>query len=82
MGFSDNLLFGLKENEIFHEKGMITKDEVMAVMIHKLKLPKEGIFWDIGAGSGAISGAISVECTLLNPYLKVYAIEKNTKLMR
>ncbi len=71
-GFSDNLLFGLKENEIFHEKGMITKDEVRAVVIHKLKLPKEGIFWDIGAGSGAIS----VECALLNPYLKVYAIEK------
>jgi len=69
---AQNIFFGLKESEIFHKRGMITKDEVRAVVIHKLRLPREGVFWDIGAGSGAIS----VECALLNPELKVYAIEK------
>jgi len=69
---AQNIFFGLKESEIFHKRGMITKDEVRAVVIHKLRLPRKGVFWDIGAGSGAIS----VECALLNPELKVYAIEK------
>ena len=69
---AQNIFFGLKESEIFHKRGMITKDEVRAVVIHKLRLPRKGVFWDIGAGSGAIS----VECALLNPKLKVYAIEK------
>ena len=69
---AQNIFFGLKESEIFHKRGMITKDEVRAVVIHKLRLPREGVFWDIGAGSGAIS----VECALLNSKLKVYAIEK------
>ncbi len=69
---AQNIFFGLKESEIFHKRGMITKDEVRAVVIHKLRLPRKGVFWDIGAGSGAIS----VECALLNSKLKVYAIEK------
>lgn len=68
------LILGLEEEEIFHTKGMITKDEVRAVVIHKLKLPKKGVIWDIGAGSGSIS----LECALLSSELKVYAIEKES----
>lgn len=65
--------FGLTENEIAHSKGLITKDEVRAVIIHKLRLPQKGIFWDIGAGSGSVS----LEASRLYPELKVFAIEKN-----
>lgn len=67
--------FGLKEDEIQHNRGLITKDEVRAVAIHKLRLPQKGIFWDIGAGSGSIS----VEVARLCPELKVFAIEKDEK---
>ncbi len=65
--------FGLTEDEIQHSRGLITKDEVRAVTIHKLRLPQRGVFWDIGAGSGAVS----TEGARLCPELKVFAIEKD-----
>ncbi len=64
--------FGLSENEITHSKGLITKDEVRAVTLHKLMLPQKGIFWDIGAGSGSVS----IEAARLSPDLQVFAVEK------
>jgi precorrin-6Y C5,15-methyltransferase (decarboxylating) len=70
---TSDLLFGLKEEEIGHSKGLITKDEVRAVTIHKLRLPREGVFWDVGAGSGSVS----IEAARLYPGLNVISIEKN-----
>jgi precorrin-6Y C5,15-methyltransferase (decarboxylating) len=68
-----SILFGLSEDEIAHERGLITKDEVRAVSIHKLELPATGVLWDIGAGSGSIS----LEAACLSSRLNVIAIEKN-----
>jgi precorrin-6B C5,15-methyltransferase / cobalt-precorrin-6B C5,C15-methyltransferase len=70
--------FGLKESEIAHPRGLITKDEVRAVTIHKLRLPQKGIFWDIGAGSGSVS----FEAASLCPGLLVFAVEKETEQIR
>ena len=70
--------FGLKETEIQHSKGLITKDEARAVTIHKLMLPQKGIFWDIGAGSGSVS----IEAARVCPELKVYAVEKNEEQIK
>lgn len=67
------LIFGLTEGEIAHSRGLITKDEIRAVSIYKLRLPKRGILWDIGAGSGSVS----IEAAKLLPGMKVFAIEKN-----
>lgn len=64
--------FGLCEEEIFHSRGLITKDEVRAVTLHKLQLPLSGVMWDIGAGSGSVS----VEAARMNPGLTVYAVER------
>ena len=72
--FSDSIIFGLEEEEIEHIKGMITKDEIRACVIHKLRPPKKGVIWDIGAGSGAVS----IELSLLSKDLEVYAIEKDS----
>lgn len=66
-------LFGLTEAEIAHSRGLITKDEVRAASIHKLRLPKGGILWDIGSGSGSVS----IEAARLFPESKVFAIERN-----
>ncbi len=65
--------FGLREDEILHERGLITKDEVRAVTLHKLRLPRTGVLWDIGAGSGSVS----IEAARLCPGLRVIAIEKD-----
>jgi precorrin-6Y C5,15-methyltransferase (decarboxylating) len=65
--------FGLKEDDIVHTKGLITKDEARAVSIHKLRLPTGGVFWDIGAGSGSVS----VEVARMFPDMRVYAVEKD-----
>jgi precorrin-6Y C5,15-methyltransferase (decarboxylating) len=65
--------FGLTEVEIKHSRGLITKDEVRAAAIHRLRLPATGILWDIGAGSGSLS----MEAARLCPDLRVYAVEKD-----
>lgn len=71
----EEIPFGLKEDELSHERGLITKDEVRAVTLHKLRLPEKGVFWDVGAGSGAVS----LEAARLCPGLRVIAIEKELK---
>ncbi|MFZ5764481.1 MAG: precorrin-6y C5,15-methyltransferase (decarboxylating) subunit CbiE [Thermodesulfobacteriota bacterium] len=63
---------GLTEAEISHSRGLITKDEVRAVALHRLALPDEGVLWDIGAGSGSVS----VEAGRLCPDLTIFAVEK------
>ena len=63
--------FGLSENSIRHSRGLITKNEVRAATLHQLQLPRQGVFWDIGAGSGSLS----IEGARLNPELTIYAVE-------
>ncbi|MDP2279253.1 MAG: precorrin-6y C5,15-methyltransferase (decarboxylating) subunit CbiE [Nitrospirota bacterium] len=70
--------FGFTENEIIHSRGLITKDEVRAVTIHKLRLPQKGVLWDIGAGSGSVS----IEAAKLYPELRVFAVEKNEEQIK
>ena len=64
--------FGLDEGDIQHSRGLITKSEVRAAVIHRLRLPEAGVFWDVGAGSGSIS----LEAARCFPSLSVYAVEK------
>jgi len=72
-GGREDIGFGLTENEIIHSRGLITKDEIRAVTIHKLRLPQEGVLWDIGSGSGSIS----IEANRVSPGMRIFAIEKD-----
>lgn len=65
--------FGLGEDEIRHSRGLITKDEVRAAVLHRLRLPENGVLWDIGGGSGSVS----LEAARLCPELSVYTVERN-----
>ena len=65
-------IFGLTADNIIHSRGLITKDEVRAITLHKLQLPANGVFWDIGAGSGSIS----LEAARLCPRLALFAVER------
>ncbi|NQS71205.1 MAG: precorrin-6y C5,15-methyltransferase (decarboxylating) subunit CbiE [Desulfobulbaceae bacterium] len=63
---------GLTEHEIRHSRGLITKDEIRAASLHRLHIPRQGVFWDIGGGSGSLS----LEAARLAPELAIYTVEK------
>lgn len=64
--------WGRPDEEYRHRAGMITKAEVRAVVLSKLALPAAGVFWDIGAGSGAVSAEVAG----MEPALSVFAVER------
>ena len=55
------------------EKGLLTKFEVRAVSLAKLRLKADALLWDIGAGAGTVG----LEAAQLCPDGHTYAIEKN-----
>ncbi len=63
---------GLPDEGFSHDRGLITKREVRAVALGLLGLPREGVLWDVGAGSGSVS----VEACLLSPGLRAFAVER------
>lgn len=69
---ASRLCLGLPEEALAHEAGLITKSEIRAVVLAKLRLQPEEILWDIGAGSGAVG----LEAALLQPDMLVYAVER------
>jgi precorrin-6Y C5,15-methyltransferase (decarboxylating) len=69
------LAIGLPDDAYEHEKGLITKAEVRAVTLSKLRLHPGQILWDLGAGSGSIS----IEASLFIGSGQIFAIEKDRK---
>ena len=67
------LHLGLPDNYYHHQQGLITKSEIRAITLSKLRLLKDHVLWDLGAGSGSVS----IEASLLVPAGKVFALEKN-----
>ncbi len=67
------LHIGLPDNYYHHQQGLITKSEIRAITLSKLRLLKDHVLWDLGAGSGSVS----IEASLLVPTGKVFALEKN-----
>jgi precorrin-6Y C5,15-methyltransferase (decarboxylating) len=70
---SVRLRFGLPDDGFQTVRGQITKAEVRAVTLSKLRLAPHGVLWDVGAGCGSIS----IEAALLMPRGTVYAIERD-----
>ena len=72
---SHETFVGMPDNYFRHSKGLITKSEVRAITISRLKLTqKDHVLWDIGSGSGSVA----IEASLHLPWGSVYAVEKNT----
>ena len=55
----------------------MTKSEVRACVISKLRPSQDDILWDIGAGTGSVS----IELALNAPYGMTYAVEKKDKAL-
>jgi precorrin-6Y C5,15-methyltransferase (decarboxylating) len=56
-----------------HHQGLITKSEVRAVTLAKLRLEAGQVLWDLGAGSGSVG----IESSLLLGRGKIVAVEKD-----
>jgi precorrin-6Y C5,15-methyltransferase (decarboxylating) len=65
--------FGLAEAEYDHRDGQITKAEVRAVSLSKLRLRAGAVVWDVGAGCGSVS----LEAAALAPGGQIYAVERD-----
>ncbi|WP_035766839.1 precorrin-6A reductase [Butyrivibrio sp. NC2002] len=63
----------VSDNDLIRGKTPMTKEEVRALSMRRLKLTSDAVFYDIGAGTGSVS----VEAALHSPDIKVYSIEKN-----
>lgn len=61
----------LPDSAFLRNASPMTKEEVRAVILSKLRLQPDAVVWDLGAGTGSIS----IECARLCPYGKVYAVE-------
>ncbi len=70
-------LIGIDDDEFSTSKKLITKQEVRAVTLAKLRLQDDLTMWDIGAGSGSVS----IEASNLMPNGKVFALERNPQYL-
>lgn len=68
------LTLGLCEKIYEKENNLITQTDCRAVILSRLCLEKEGVFWDLGAGSGSVG----LEAAGLTN-MQVFGIEKNEK---
>ncbi|MFP4347250.1 MAG: precorrin-6y C5,15-methyltransferase (decarboxylating) subunit CbiE [Thermodesulfobacteriota bacterium] len=65
---------GLSDDAYRHREGLITKAEVRAVTLSKLRLTSpDHVLWDLGAGSGSVS----IESALFLKRGRIFAVEKN-----
>ena len=71
--FKMSVLRTLSDDEIIRGKTPMTKEEIRALSMRKLRLCPDCVFYDIGAGTGSIS----LEAALCAPDIKVFSIEKN-----
>jgi precorrin-6Y C5,15-methyltransferase (decarboxylating) len=63
---------GIPDDAFLRDRVPMTKEEVRAVSLAKLRLRSDSVVYDVGAGSGSIS----VEASRLCPEGMVYAIER------
>jgi precorrin-6Y C5,15-methyltransferase (decarboxylating) len=69
--------YGLGDDEFIRTSVPMTREEVRAVSLAKLRLENDSIAYDIGAGTGSVS----CEMALRTRYGRVYAVEKNPDAM-
>ena len=62
---------GIPDEAFLRGKVPMTKEEVRSISISKLRLTRDSVIYDVGAGTGSVS----IECALMADRGKVYAIE-------
>jgi precorrin-6Y C5,15-methyltransferase (decarboxylating) len=73
--YRHRLHFGAPDSWFDHQGGLITKSEIRAITLCKLRLATDHTLWDLGAGSGSIS----IEASLIIKRGKIFAVEQNPR---
>ena len=71
------LTLGLGEEIYAKENNLITQADCRAIILARFHLEKEGVFWDLGAGSGSLG----LEAAGLTN-MQVFGVEKNEKRIK
>jgi len=74
----DRCRIGIDDEEFEREDIPMTKAEIRAIIMSKLKLNTDSICYDIGSGSGSVT----IEMALMSWNGKVYAFEKKEEALR
>ncbi len=69
----ENASYGIEDELFIRGKVPMTKSEIRAITISKLKLTRESRVLDIGAGTGSIS----IECGIACDKGRIYSVERN-----
>jgi precorrin-6Y C5,15-methyltransferase (decarboxylating) len=77
-GMPGQVVIGAPDDWYTHQKGLITKAEVRAVTLSKLRLGDGQILWDLGAGSGSVA----IEASTFIKAGQIYAVEKDARRIR
>lgn len=72
------LMLGMAEDAYRHEGGLITKSEVRAVTLSKLRLMPGQTLWDLGAGSGSVG----IEASVLLGHGRIVSVEQNAERVK
>ena len=67
----------IPDDEFIRGKVPMTKAEIRSVSLLKLGLRSNAVFYDVGSGTGSVA----VSAALLDPEIKVYAIEKKKEAL-
>ena len=70
-------LFGLDDGLFLQHQdrpGLMTKREVRIQLLADLRLPQQGVLWDLGAGTGSVG----LEALRLRPQLQLFAVEQRS----
>jgi precorrin-6Y C5,15-methyltransferase (decarboxylating) len=70
---NNRLHLGAPDSWFDHLGGLITKSEIRAITISKLRLASDHTLWDLGAGSGSIA----IEASLFVNKGKIFAVEQS-----
>ena len=77
-GMPGEIVIGAPDDWYTHRRGLITKAEVRAVTLSKLRLADGQILWDLGAGSGSVA----IEASTFIKAGRIYAVEKDAQRIR